>query len=39
MSGRDPYALLSLADEMSMDGMDGLLTPMPEYAETLPVFN
>ena len=31
----DRDALLELADEMSMDGMDGLLIPMPEYARRI----
>ena len=31
----DRDALLALADEMSMDGMDGLLIPMSEYARRI----
>ena len=31
----DREALLALADEMSMDGMDGLLIPMSEYARRI----
>ena len=31
----DRGALLELADEMSMDGMDGLLIPMSEYARRI----
>ena len=31
----DRDALLALADEMSIDGMDGLLIPMSEYARRI----
>ena len=31
----DRDALLALADEMSMDGIDGFLIPMPEYARRI----
>ena len=31
----DRDSLLALADEMSMDGMDGLLIPMSEYARRI----
>ena len=35
LTGIDRDALLALADEMSMDGMDGLLIPMSEYARRI----
>lgn len=35
LAGIDRDALLALADEMSMDGMDGFLIPMPEYARRI----
>lgn len=31
----DVEALLALAEEMSMDGMDGFLIPMSEYARRI----
>ena len=34
-TGIDRDALLALAEEMSIDGMDGLLIPMSEYARRI----